>query len=81
MSVRPPRLARALLRAVLGDGVVGRSILGDLAESLIKRAAQVKDSSHLLTGHGGMLDRIDSLLLGIPVMYYLLLGYVFVRTV
>ena len=77
-----PDLSRAvsLETAVVFAVVVSiAGIVGDLIESLLKRDAKVKDTGALLPGTGGMLDRIDSPLLGIPVMYYGLLCYVFLH--
>lgn len=62
----PHTVVLALLVTLFG-------VAGDLAESLLKRWAGVKDSGTLFPGHGGMLDRLDSLLLGAPVLYYYLL--------
>ena len=55
---------------VLASVMVVLGIVGDLTESALKRSAGAKDAANILPGHGGVLDRLDSLLFNAPVIYY-----------
>lgn len=56
--------------AVLGLLVSCAAVIGDLAESFLKRATGLKDAGRVIPGHGGLLDRVDSLVFSVPLVYY-----------
>ncbi len=61
----PVWIACALIASIIGT-------MGDLVESMLKRSLEIKDSSAILPGHGGFLDRFDSFMIGFPFIYLLL---------
>lgn len=69
-----PSLGWTVSYAVVVGLVIGiAAFLGDLAESRLKRGAGIKDSGTTLPGHGGILDRFDSIIFCVPVLYYILM--------
>lgn len=62
--------------ALMGGCVVLAATIGDLCESMIKRDLGIKDMSNLIPGHGGLMDRLDSLLIAVPVVWAILTPFV-----
>lgn len=76
LAVFPPWEEIGVPRALVTAGLVGVLVpIGDLAESMVKRALAVKDMGSVLPGHGGMLDRIDGFLFAVPAIYILFRGF------
>lgn len=60
-----------MIMVIMGALIAVIGTFGDLVESCIKRYTGIKDSSNLIPGHGGVLDRFDSLLFTAPLVYYI----------
>lgn len=65
----------AVSMLLLGIGIGFFAPLGDLVESILKRSCDIKDSGNFFPGHGGVLDRCDSLIFSVPFAYYFLAGF------
>ena len=64
---------------IIGLAIGLSTMIGDLVESMFKRDAGVKDSSHIVPGHGGVLDKLDGVLFAGPVFYWCCLGLGLIR--
>jgi phosphatidate cytidylyltransferase len=69
-SISPGKTWEGVVGGLVAAVMMVVGILGDLAESALKRGAGAKDAANLLPGHGGLLDRLDSLLFNAPLIYY-----------
>ena len=75
--VAPYLTPPAAIGLALGGSALGQ--LGDLCESMIKRDVKIKDASRTIPGHGGVLDRFDSLLFTAPLVYFIFKYVLFAR--
>jgi phosphatidate cytidylyltransferase len=73
LFTKDPNFPMGFIESIILSTVISLvSVIGDLAESALKRDAKIKDSASIIPGHGGMLDLADALLFTIPTIYYYL---------